>query len=139
MVELEARTTEAASQKDWMERRARELFEEHRHRDIDVEIEGYGYQALVCPFCGGSDLHQDSMQVIWRMEDASTGLRIQSLSDETFSVDHDASGAVGRRQAMEITFWCEHCDTRPTLLIYQHKGKTYLTWDNASVIDKSLL
>jgi hypothetical protein len=139
MVELIARTTEAASERDWMERRARELFALHQNSDIDIELDDYGIQSLVCPFCGESDLHQSDVQVIWRKECQSNGLRIESHQDETFTADHNASQAKGYRDAMEITFWCEHCDTKPKLHIYQHKGKTYIAWDNDSVIDKSML
>lgn len=139
MVEQEVRTAEAASKKEWMERRARELFEDHKYRDIDVEVEDYGTQSLMCPFCGESDLHQSEVQVIWRQEDQSVGLRIQSQNDETFTADNDTLYAKGRRDALEIIFWCEHCTTKPKLHIYQHKGKTHIAWDNDSVIDKSML
>lgn len=34
----------------------------------------------------------------------------------------------GRRDSMDIAFWCEFCKTIPILTISQHKGRTFVEW-----------
>ena len=35
-----------------------------------------------------------------------------------------------RRYGLRIFFWCEHCCAVPVLNIYQHKGNTFLRWED---------
>jgi len=38
---------------------------------------------------------------------------------------------------MRIHFWCENCKSKPQLLVFQHKGQTFIEWDEATVIKPS--
>ena len=93
--------------------------------------------ALKCYECGESyGLHQGEVRVMSRREDEKGILTTVGASPEMDSseplppvkVDPNPSGYVGRRQHLEIDFWCEHCGPTKTLRIAQHKGTTYVSW-----------
>ena len=89
---------------------------------------------LLCPICGHTDTHQVAVDIQWRQEDIAKGLHISSNEDEEMYVSAEIDGSLGyRRQAIAITFWCEGCGAKSTLLIYQRKGRTYMEWDKESV------
>ena len=85
---------------------------------------------LSCPACGGEEIHQTSVDIQWRKEDASTGLHISSNSNQEHYVSNEIDESLGyRRDAFVVTFWCEHCDTKSQLVIYQRKGATQMEWN----------
>ena len=91
------------------------------------------WTALHCPVCDEPNLHQSTLRVFDRQEDADF-TRITQVSHAEVVVKTVASDDCGnpssRRQGLSIDFWCEHCNDRPlTLHILQHKGTTFLRWD----------
>jgi hypothetical protein len=46
------------------------------------------------------------------------------------SVTPLAAGEIpwGRRNCLEIDFWCETCGDALTLVVFQHKGNTFTHW-----------
>lgn len=111
---------------------------------------------LLCPVCGGPYLHQDSIEVFFRDEDASDGIHI-GVGRHWLSADvgngnmENPENPSKRRDGLFILFWCEQCSNwegvetekaqaKPLpmsellrLNIYQHKGWTTLGWDEDSV------
>ena len=73
----------------------------------EVEIVEMGL--LMCP-CGDQYLHHIGVALVG-----------------AFNPDPDSPARL--EQAIRVKFWCECCDNRPTLLIKQHKGCTYLEWE----------
>ena len=90
-----------------------------------------GVANLICPGCGDSAdtwLHQKSVRLIWRREDGVGEVVTSSLDEPAPKQARWGSGCPGRRQSMDIVFWCELCDKTYTLRIMQHKGQTQLQW-----------
>ena len=88
---------------------------------------------LACPSCGEHNLHHTDVRVYDRGDDALTVRLTEVL--ECSVVVREELASVGcpspRRDGLIIGFWCELCDPsdRLNLLIYQHKGTTYLRWE----------
>lgn len=90
-----------------------------------------------CPDCKGEYLHQGTVQIFNRDEDAHQ-VRVTTVNNKD---THEASIAnelslnpSSRRQGMRISFYCEACDGESKreskfLNISQHKGSTYIYWD----------
>jgi hypothetical protein len=110
-----------------------------------VFIDNTEQGALVCPTCKGHNLHQGAVHVWQRYtEDATTGT--YTCADHKSSrveTEADMEGNPSRRRdGMTIEFECESCFGQPTphanpadqkknyLHIVQHKGTTYLSWNN---------
>jgi 5-methylcytosine-specific restriction endonuclease McrA len=83
------------------------------------------------------------------MEDAKRGecvLLDSSCADNDepqFLCSHVSNAAMThcpspRRDGMSIHFRCENCESKPKLLIYQHKGQTFIEWDKTTVVESSL-
>jgi hypothetical protein len=87
---------------------------------------GLHYQ-LHCPACGGTNTHQREVLVRNRHEDGP-GTEIEVRPDTAIKRDLSANSPVwaGRRHEVVIVFECEACPARSELLIYQHKGDTFL-------------
>lgn len=86
---------------------------------------------LLCPLCGGSDLHHGAIETFERREDAKHGMHTVVTHDHV-DVKYDAlvDNPSARRHGFKVTFRCEQCGTLPPLLVLQHKGKTWIGWDN---------
>ena len=83
---------------------------------------------LLCPKCGCNNLHQTSVDVYFRPEDAEHGIHAY-VDFEGVKTDMDVdNNPSARRSGLYVTFECEQCDGDKDLLIYQHKGTTYLEW-----------
>jgi len=97
---------------------------------------------LICPSCGNNYLHHTSLTVYNRTEDAEetrvthvgTALEgymstpdVDSLTSATVA-SKDCDNPSSRRHGLQIRFWCETCDAKPILNLYQHKGFTGLEW-----------
>ena len=100
---------------------------------------------LRCPGCGNTNLHQYEVAVFYRLEDADEVLRTtvvhgaspdwhgnHQLPQRRLMVDempNDGSGnPSSRRHGLVIRFWCEHCSSRPELVVAQHKGAEFCEW-----------
>lgn len=102
------------------------------------QISWQGHLQLACPMCGDGYLHHDVVDVFERLkgEDGDAfRFRVDGSRIETNLV----AGAPGRRNTVEIRFYCEFCSFGDlnrrtmffTLQIIQHKGCTYLSWARA--------
>lgn len=95
---------------------------------VELETE-YGYgRRLLCPCGNDGYLHQTAVRVGWRQaEDTPIGV-VVTTSKAVPEAVVVAAEVAGRRDAMQIDFWCEECAAPHYLSIVQHKGGTYLTW-----------
>jgi hypothetical protein len=86
---------------------------------------------LICPFCGGANLHHETVTVYDRREDEEE-VTVTVVMDGISIVQRTDSEGAGnpsrRRNALMITFSCETCWEIPKLVISQHKGSTFLYW-----------
>jgi hypothetical protein len=99
----------------------------------------------VCPHCNGNNLHQSHVSIFnpdgyaleWdeKKQEYATKPRTRVthvMEDNTITtarVDPEATNnPSAERNGMFIEFWCETCEEKPTLAIFQHKGMTYLGW-----------
>ena len=91
-----------------------------------------GYSTLLCPRCGGDNLHHLGVVVFDCSEDAKVLTRTEVNAGLVAShlVPADPSGnPSSRRHGMVISFCCETCNARPIeLRIAQHKGNTHVDW-----------
>jgi hypothetical protein len=111
--------------------------------DIDVPVNP-AYGLLKCPCCGSEYLHQTTVCVYNRSEDAPmthvTEVKQEGRTEGFKGVIHKiepsfrSGNPSGRRQGLTIFFECESCHgedndvLRFALDVYQHKGNTYLEW-----------
>lgn len=81
-----------------------------------------------CPKCGGEFLHHDSAVVCNRKEDSSVTEFISVSTDGQVDSYQGPSedNSSQRRDSVEVRFWCEMCHHKPTLLVKQHKGQTFI-------------
>jgi hypothetical protein len=93
--------------------------------------------SLVCPKCGGDNLHHRTVLTHHRETEDSAGIEVL-VSHEGVTgrhIDADSPLFAGRRNDLVIEFTCERCDD-PTadppvvflLRIMQHKGRTLVEW-----------
>jgi hypothetical protein len=81
---------------------------------------------LLCPSCGGINLHHDAVEIFECGEDAKHGVHV-TVADGKATMDTSLAGnPSGRRHGLKISLWCEQCHEKPVLIIKQHKGSTYL-------------
>ena len=101
--------------------------------------------SLHCPICGGYNLHQHNVVVYTglcpdysqKLEQEITVFENGMVSAEFVNRD-SLRNPSSRRDGIRISMTCEHCsddpanpeDAVPDLLIYQHKGTTYIEWDS---------
>jgi len=88
--------------------------------------------ALLCPACGGSNLHQGRVEVFHRHREEAPSTAIAVV--DGMLVDADAArNPSSRRQGLLVHFGCETCPAEPSLAIYQHKGTTFVLWRDGEV------
>ncbi|MCR5874394.1 hypothetical protein LRS10_09585 [Phenylobacterium sp. J426] len=100
-----------------------------RTRDVGSASE------LLCPRCGGGNLHHEIVRVFDRHEDEHQTTVTQVRGSETI-VSHQPSEGSGnpssRRHGLTISFFCEACSRGQgddvVLTIAQHKGATEVLW-----------
>lgn len=94
-------------------------------------FDGHYDGAMRCPRCSGPFLHQGLVEVTQREEDAPKGIHVL-VDKQTVRVDTDAvkGNPSARRDGIRIAFWCEDCHNTSLLLIEQHKGNTYMGWED---------
>ena len=86
---------------------------------------------LLCPHCGGDYLRHQQIDVFNRArEDSADGLAItiRGCAEQT-STDAQEGNPSHRRDGMRIMFLCEGCDQMSHLTIVQHKGQTFMEWE----------
>ena len=87
--------------------------------------------AVVCPTCGGSYSHQGAVTVYDRAEDESK-TQVTEIDDgriwsQPIGSKH-TNNPSRRRNGVRIVIDCESgCPSRD-LVVYQHKGSTYVQW-----------
>lgn len=97
----------------------------------NVKFEG---NILKCPICNGGNLHHNAVEVYVRpKEDAEIGLKL-NISEKDYLVIDEKSPMTAnpsrRRNGLRIKFWCENDQTHsPSLRISQHKGCTFINWE----------
>jgi hypothetical protein len=87
---------------------------------------------LHCPICVDDvNLHHFKLEV-WNREreNALSGTHI-IISDQNVEMDHNAEDGNPsfRRDGLKISFWCETCSGLFNLCLSQHKGTTYMKWE----------
>ena len=92
-----------------------------------VKIDAGGL--LDCPACDSENLHQESVTTWFRDEDADlySGYRVGRGGGRIVGPESNPSG---RRDGLIVEFRCEGCDHRPKLAVVQHKGNTYVEWQD---------
>jgi hypothetical protein len=91
--------------------------------------------ALECPLCGNDYLHQGRVLVVTRDEDSDATV-VDVVRGHNLSVTSSVSKEIchGRRQSLLMQFSCENCECarkergNKWLVIYQHKGRTFMEW-----------
>ena len=91
--------------------------------ELDVDFFG---AVLMCPSCGGRELHHDRVDVFERPEDAACGVHVSVANNQAAFDTAIADNPSPRRHGLVIEFWCEGCEDRSALLIWQHKGSTMI-------------
>lgn len=85
-----------------------------------------------CPYCGGNNLHQSDVTVFSRDEDAQKVRVTHVMEDGTITSasvpSEQANNPSSRRHGMQLYFWCESCEEKPVMAIFQHKGVTFIGW-----------
>jgi hypothetical protein len=82
--------------------------------------------ALVCPTCGGNNLHHYRVDTFDRNEDAPNGLHAR-ITGGRVAINHDITGNPStRRDGLIVRFWCESGCPDSMLTIAQHKGTTFV-------------
>lgn len=96
-------------------------------------IDNGGEGTLVCPHCGGSQLHQSRAEVFFRGEDQSDGIYVGVSGEaELAMVKRGQTGNPSpRRDGLRIWFTCEGCPQHSSLVVIQHKGDTLVHWEMA--------
>ena len=87
--------------------------------------------ALICPACGCEWTHQGRVEVYDHVEDdpdtPSVCVETNGWTAE-FSCQSDKNPS-RRRQGVRILVECEQCEVSTPLVIYQHKGQTFIAWE----------
>lgn len=89
-------------------------------------------EGLMCPSCGCNNLHHSGVTLFNRSEDDPEVTMIAAKGNNV-SLKRIPNTIVNnpslRRHGMRINFYCEQCDDNYDLCIAQHKGTTYLHWE----------
>jgi len=83
---------------------------------------------LLCPYCKGTYLRHNKVEIYERQEDAIIGNHIVVESDATTIDEIMIGNPSARLNGMKIYFSCEGCSNEPVLSISQHKGETLLSF-----------
>lgn len=91
------------------------------------------YNAFVCPHCGSDYTHHKMVEVFNCREDHRPHDRISISSPDDFgdnkyelSIDQKGRNPSARRSGIRIIIECEQCPDLSKLVIYQHKGQTFV-------------
>lgn len=82
---------------------------------------------LLCPNCGGHNLHQTAVEVThYRSWERGVSVAVYDDGRTTTEV---FEGRFEPRNHTRMSFLCENCCDVPDLQIYNHKGLMQLSWD----------
>lgn len=82
---------------------------------------------LRCAGCGGDWTHQGRVEVFERHhEDSPHGTHVTVHGARVSVDDRMVGNPSGRRQGLTILLSCENCDAGTEVLVWQHKGQTFL-------------
>ena len=107
----------------------------HYEEDVVLTSDHFSHR-LICPICDGEYLHQQAVGVYHNPFDS------RREDSQGFLVTPDGECMVhtrlhagvlnpsDRRDGMRISFWCESSCKVPDLLMLQHKGTTYMRWED---------
>jgi hypothetical protein len=99
------------------------------HNDYAAIIPGG--PVLACPGCEGPWLHQGRTEVFERPhEDAETGLHVTVDGQQAQVTTELRDNPSSRRDGLRVYFSCEWCCAVPVLNLVQHKGQTFLGWED---------
>lgn len=103
----------------------------HNFHDVNLDRDiGIG-RALLCPRCGGSNLHHDTVAIFNRGEDEEQVRQTTVTASATVvEITEGKDNPSERRSGIAIQFSCETCEDKATMemTIAQHKGTTFLRW-----------
>lgn len=98
----------------------------------DLKISKDGNQELLCPDCGNNYMHHLEIHVTTRDGEDQGGTIATIAQDGSTSLRRvGATQIPGRRDSLQISFWCEACGEdapQKILQILQHKGNTEIGW-----------
>ena len=112
-------------------------------RPVSIEHEDWLNE---CPDCRGNNMHQadvsvyngDGFDIEFVQETQGTKnvgkTRVTHvMADGTVTTTRvrreHANNPSQDREGLRISFWCEHCDSKPNLVIFQHTGTTLIGWE----------
>ena len=109
-----------------------------------VEYSPHNDEAITCPYCKWDYTHHHRVTVWSRQKEdavaeATVHLGFDKPDPEGIWDDEaeksilpeplpEVGDAPGRRDSVEIDFYCENCQKHSLLSIVQHKGQTLLYW-----------
>lgn len=109
---------------------------------ININYDSAG-NFLKCATCGDTYIHQYKTEVFERSDDSEKPLHCiiegADLPDgNVIPLFHNDKELVNcpspRRSGINIYFWCEECRSITKMLIYQHKGETFVEFKRYSDI-----
>ena len=83
---------------------------------------------LLCPVCGGNNLHQGEVRIYHRDKEDGPGTLTVADTGKVSTERLEDKDIPGRRDSLSIGFWCESMCRLVSLHISQHKGSTYMQW-----------
>lgn len=85
---------------------------------------------LQCPRCQDTWMHQGQVEVFHNHTREHKGEGRRVIVSDAVQVDNDISTNPSyRRQGLRIHFDCERCGPVQGLVVYQHKGETFVEWE----------
>lgn len=100
---------------------------------LKIRDQGDYADTLSCPVCNENYLHQGAVTVYSRGQDSETVVatriaEFRGIHSSTV-LDVKSRNPSLRRDGLRIEMECEHCGEIGDMLVYQHKGCTFLEWD----------
>jgi uncharacterized OB-fold protein len=100
-----------------------------RH-EVHIDYQSGEEGVLLCPQCGNEYLHQGAVTVCARDGENKDGTQVDVRSSGEIVTRRIKSVSFeGRRDDMRTSFECEGCDAVLSLVLSQHKGRTFVRWD----------
>lgn len=96
-------------------------------KGAEIDTECLEFPTLLCPNCGGPNLHQTAVEVT-NFRSRELGVSV-AVYDGGRTATEIVEGKFDPRNHTRMSFWCENVCDVPDLMIYNHKGSTYLVWD----------
>jgi hypothetical protein len=91
---------------------------------------------LHCPCCTSEYTHHENISIGSRIEDED-GIRTRINLDGKVTIQREQAHAFrGRRSEVLIEFWCEQCPFGGRLILLQHKGQSFLSWERDDSINR---